>query len=121
IITREDRFDFAEGGERLIACARVRLVIAEVDQGVGFGFEDLRLTRQLYTLLVVLAGAVEVLQLAINPSETVRETRQVEGAAVTPSEFHSFAEGGERLRHLPQVSLSHAQSEEGADPHRPIA
>src|SRR5262245_32545191 len=88
IIARKDRLDLAEDRKRLFALASKCVVIAEVDQRIGFCLKDTVFTRQLRAVLVVAARFVEALQLTIDPPDAVEYLWQSETVAVTLSQLN---------------------------------
>ncbi len=62
-------------------------------------------SRDFNSLFVVLACGLEVVQLAINPADAVRETRVPEKIAIATRLLQRFIQRFERSRHLALVSL----------------
>src|SRR6185312_8112752 len=69
-------------------------------------------SRYFNAVFVVLVRRLEVVELAINPADAIREARMPEEIAVATRFLECFIQRRECRRHLPLVSLRQAAKEE---------
>ena len=102
--------------------ATPRVVEKQAQEGVGLGGPaDPGLPRDAHRLPIVLARAVEILQLAMKPAQLALEAREPERIAVAPRESDSFLEVLPSLADPTQVDLGVAREHEGHEGGRGVA
>src|SRR5947209_37 len=81
-IAIRQRFHIPERGGSQVRRARVRVVVNEIDLSVRFGFGGARLARYIDPFAVVPDAAIEILQLAEQISQPVRDARKCDFVSV---------------------------------------
>src|SRR5262245_30779257 len=76
--------------------------------------------RDLDALPVSPQSLVEVPELAVNPSEGVRDLQRLIAVAVAPRQLHRFIESGDCLRHSSQVSPDQTEKIETEEHDKPV-
>src|SRR5437870_7455787 len=76
---------------------------------------------RLKTPVIVFERVIEVLQLAMNPANAVRQTRKPEAVTVALGDLNSFIQRGQGFGDAAKVSPSQAKSEERKEQEEPIA
>src|SRR5882724_3890585 len=107
----EDHLGVAKSRERLLPLAAARVVLAEINQGICFGFDDLVLPGDLNTLLVVRDRLVEVSEFAVNPSDAIGHPSEDDAVTVALGHLQSLAQRLKRLRHPSLVTQNEAEEE----------
>ena len=111
-IAMKANLDITESRHRLPVFPQVCEVAAEIDERIGFGFDDIILARDLKALLVPFERLIEVLQLAMDPPDAVRHAREPEAIAVSSAHRHRLVERRQGVRHSPSVPSDEPQPEE---------
>src|SRR3990172_1737752 len=81
----QQSLSLAQCRKRLFAFACMHIVATQVDNGIDFGFKHLVPTRDFNACTVMLDGMIEVLKLAMNPSDGIRYLRRLIAISVAPS------------------------------------
>src|ERR1700730_18970036 len=72
-------------GHRFVAFSSMRVIDAEIDQRIGLRFKHMTLMAQFQSLLIEFQRAIEILKLAMNPSDAVGNARTPEEVSVAAS------------------------------------
>ena len=104
LFTFEDRLGVVERRERLLSIVVLCVVMAKVDQRIGFGLGDMVTPGNLGTFLIVRDRLIEVPEFAVNPANRVRHATQNDVVAIAPGHLHGLTQSRQRLRHAPLVA-----------------
>src|ERR1043165_4929837 len=78
------------------------------------------MARNVNAFVVVLVRRLEVVELAINPADTIRKTRMPEHIAIATRLVERFVQRRERRRHLALVPLRETKKEQRRQHQKPV-
>src|SRR5436309_14042249 len=111
-IALENGFGLMECRKSIFALAGMIKINTEVDQGVGFGLENMMCATHFETHMIVFARLGKVLQLAMNPADAIRKTRKPETIAVPLGHPNSIVECSQGFGYPTQISSGQPQSKQ---------
>src|SRR2546421_2679948 len=111
-IALKDVAHFVKRGNCFLAVPCVRVIDAQIDQRIGFSLKHLTSMAQFQSLLIELQRAFEILKLAMNPSDAVRNAWIPEQVSVAAGPSDPLMKSRQRFRPLSEVSPRNTQAEQ---------
>src|SRR2546428_7442977 len=97
------------------------MVHAKVNERVSLRLQHVMLAPDCEPLLVVVQSAVEVLELAMNPADTIGHAWEPKEVTVPLRPLYRLVERCECFRHPSQISLGQAEKEKRGQQQKSIA
>src|SRR6266436_5057325 len=88
-VALKDVAHLVKSRDRFLIVSSVRVIDSQVDQRIRFRFQHMVLVADLYSFLIKFESACEILKLAMNPSDAIRNTRVPEQITVAAGHANS--------------------------------